>query len=126
MVVSYRNSSSEPIPRTVALEYNIISLETYRICSYPSIALLPLWAVLIIATLVKRERCFVDILVHKADNSNLKILLHLAKCLIFESDANLIRLGLIIAGPQKDLPDYLGSLGAGEEILSVLQDKSIE
>ena len=125
MVVSYRNSSNEPIPKTVALEYNIISLETYRICSYPSIALLPLWAVLIIATLVKRESCFVDILVHKADNSNLEYC-HTRSVIYAASDANLIRLGFIIAGPQKDLPDYLGSLGTGEEILSVLQDKSIE
>ena len=67
------------------------------------------------------ESGFENITVHQADYSNLH---NTEYQNIFLLIFHLIRVSLVIAGPEQNLPNYVRSLCTGEEILSVLQDES--
>ena len=54
--------------------------------------------------LMQRKTSSVHLLVHQSD------------------DANLVRTVGVIGSPEQYLPNYLGSLGSGEELFSVLQN----
>ena len=70
---------------------------------------------------MQEESGFENISVHQADYSNLNNMYYENIHFLF---FYLIRVSLVITGPEQDLPNYVWSLGAGEEIFSVLQDKS--
>ena len=72
--------------------------------SYPSITFLSLRTVNIMSSFMKRKASFEDLLVHQPDHPNL------------------VRPGNIVRCPQQNLPDYLSSLGAGEELLPIFQN----